>query len=102
MNLASLLTLLSFVQLVFSGPPSYKYDYRRNSKKNQASPGIYFDPETGQFKRGNPPEDLLEKSKQLREEIQQEYSQKQNLPFAKFEDDNEESSAHRYKFSQMH
>ena len=69
-----------------AGPPSYKYDYRRNNKKNQASPGIYFDPETGKFKRGDPPADLLVKSQQLREEVKQSKNQGsfQHLPFAKF------------------
>lgn len=89
-----------------SGPPAYKYDLRRTSKQNQASPGIYFDPQTGQFKRGNPPPDLLEKSKQLRKEVKQGL-QKESLsdlthlgdyaefPFAKYAD-NEPASSHRY------
>ena len=82
---------ISILVLVFlevsCGPPSYKYDYRRNNKKNQASPGIYFDPETGKFKRGDPPQELLVKSQQLREEVKQSKNQgsfQQHLPFAKF------------------
>ncbi len=83
-----LILIVTIVREVWSGPPSYKYDYRRNTKKNQASPGVYFDPDSGQFKRGNPPADLLEKSKQMREEIKQSMP----LPFAKYDDeaDNEE------------
>lgn len=91
---------------VCSGPPAYKYDLRRTSKQNQASPGIYFDPQTGQFKRGNPPADLLEKSKQLRKEVKQglhdesststHFGDYPEFPFAKYAaSDNEPASTHR-------
>ena len=106
----SILTI-SVVSLIisesFCGPPSYKYDYRRNNKKNQASPGIYFDPESGQFKRGDPPVDLLVKSQQLREEVKQSKNQGSNsaefdsgffhhLPFAKFSSIGAESEDNRW------
>lgn len=96
----SILTLSGILVLIISesscGPPSYQYDYRRNNKKSQASPGIYFDPESGQFKRGDPPVDLLVKSQQLREEVKQSKKNQgldnnsaaggffHHLPFAKF------------------
>ena len=64
--------------------PAFVRDQRRTSKKNQASPGIFFDPETGQFKRGNPPPDLVVKSQQLREEVKQTTNLQRELPFAKF------------------
>ena len=55
------------------GPPSYKYDFRRNiQQKNQASQGFYFDPVEGKFMRGNPPPDLAFKSQKLREELSAE------------------------------
>ena len=81
----------------------YKYDARRNSyKKNQASPGIYFDPDSGNFKRGNPPLHLLEETKKLREEVKQSTllhsssGLRSELPFAKFsQKDHQESSNHR-------
>ena len=90
------LLLLFFISSVASGRG---YDYRRNlAKTNQASPGIYFDPETGKFKRGNPPAELLVRAQQLREEVKlsQQQTRQQNqrlhpqqhedlqLPFAKF------------------
>ena len=88
-----LLIYLFTPQSVFCGPPAYKYDYRRNYKKNQASPGIYFDPESGNFKRGNPPADLLEKSKRLREEVSGDL--RSELPFAKFsQNDHQKESNH--------
>ena len=76
------------------------YDQRRRtSKKNQASPGIFFDPETGQFKRGNPPHDLLVKSQQLREEVKQTTNYQRELPFAKFtSENNKDQFTHRYVY----
>ena len=85
----SILFLVLIISESSCGPPSYQYDYRRNNKKSQASPGIYFDPESGQFKRGDPPVDLLVKSQQLREEVKQSKNSDNSgffhhLPFAKF------------------
>jgi hypothetical protein len=72
---------------VSSGPPSYKYDFRKTETvaKNKASPGIYFDPTSGKFKRGNPPEELRLKSQILREEVKQQTSFRNlDLPFVKY------------------
>ena len=56
-----------------AGPPSYRYGFRRKTEqKNQASPGFYFDPVTGKFRRGHPPADLALKNQQLREELKSE------------------------------
>merc|ERR1739838_850830 len=77
---------------------STTYDRRRTSKKNQASPGIFFDPETGQFKRGNPPPDLVVKSQQLREEVKQTTNLQRELPFAKFTSgNNKDQYTHRLR-----
>ena len=73
------------------------HDRRRTSKKNQASPGIFFDPETGKFKRGNPPPDLVVKSQQIREEVKQTTNLQRELPFAKFtSENNKDHYSHRY------
>lgn len=56
---------------VNSSPPNYRYDVTRRNlqQKNQASPGFFFDPVEGKFRRGHPPADLALKTQQLRDEL---------------------------------